>query len=554
MGQSSLCTWAVCGHRGLVCVSFTVLAVEDGYLTRAYMGLINPNVIKQFLARELDNHDWMKKLKKRELAVELAREFKTMSGMTQLWVHQLVCFLLVTSLDRFMLHVDMGGGKTLITLYSILYRKMRGEKPCAVVFVPYVTAVDTWIEECKKHTPELKLIPLIGTTIENERRLEEREGEIYVICYQSCVAMLAEPDKKKKGWNIDPKRTRKVFQGFDTFVADEIHKCSNISTLTYRMCRAISTLCAYGIGLSGTPFGKDVEDIWGQFYLIDFGETLGATKGLFQEAYFTKKKNYFSKFDEYKFDKAKMPLLNRMIKHNSIHYAASEMHDLPPKRYIPIHIPLPTAIQGYVSVAAQQFIAAVKGQDITGAEASYMQLRQLASGYMTVDGPKGTKVKVQFDNNPKLDLLEEKLDGILHQNSKMVVFHHFTFTSGIISQRLSALKIKHARIYGGQRDTLGELKRFREDPKCSVLVLNDQSGSNSLNLQHANFMFFFEQPDSPINRQQGERRIWRPGQTKPVQYIDPFMEGTVDEKIFFANQQGKKLLEAMLKGTEKRSV
>lgn len=512
------------------------------------MGLINPKVITEFMSRELDNHDWMKKLKKSELAQELAQELKLLPGIEKLWVHQLVCFLLTTTLKRFMLHIDMGGGKTLITLYSILNRKLRGEKPCAVVFVPYVTAVDTWIEECRKQTPSLRLVPLVGTTIENERRLEERDGDIFVICYQSAVAMLSEPNPKKKGWTIDPKRTRKVFEGFDTFVADEIHKCSNISTLTYRMCRAVSNMCTYGIGLSGTPFGSDVEDIWSQFYLIDFGETLGPTKGLFQEAFFLQKKNYFSGFNEYVFDKAKMPLLNKMIKHNSIHYEASEMHDLPPKRYIKVKIPLPTAMQGYVAVAAREFLDSLKGHDIKGAEASYMQLRQLASGYMTVDGQDKARIKVSFDNNPKLDLLEEKLDGILSQGSKLVVFHHFIHTSTIISERLTRAKIKHARIWSGQRDVLGELKRFREDPKCSVLVLNDQSGSNSLNLQHANYMFFFEQPDSPINRQQGERRIWRPGQTKPVWYIDPFMEGTADERIFYSNQQGKKLLDELLKG------
>lgn len=522
------------------------------------MGLINPKVVKQFLERKLDNHDWMKELKKPKLSAELAHEFKHMPGMDKLWIHQLVCFILTTTLKRFMLHIDMGGGKTLITLYSILHRKMKGEKPCAIIFVPYVTAVDTWIEECKRHTPSLKLVPLIGTTIENLRKLEERDGEVFVMCYASAVAMLSEPSPKKKGkksgWTINPKRTRKVFNGFDTFVADEIHKCSNIGTLTYRMCNSISGLCDYGIGLSGTPFGKDVEDIWSQFYLIDFGETLGATKGLFQEAFFTKKQNFFSGFNEYVFDKKKMPKLNKMIKHNSIHYEASEMHDLPDKRYIQVSLPLPTAIQGYVASAAQAFIAALKGQDKAVAEASYMQLRQLASGYMTVDGQDKARVKVSFDNNPKLDLLEDKLDGILSQGSKIVVFHHFIHTSGLISARLTQLKIKHARIWSGQKDILGELKRFREDPKCSVLVLNDQSGSNSLNLQHANYMFFFEQPDSPINRQQGERRIWRPGQLKPVYYIDPFMEGTVDKRIYYANQQGKKLLDALLKGTEKFGV
>jgi len=512
--------------------------------------LINKKVVKQFLERQLDNHDWLKDLRRPALLKEFSAEVKLLPGFDNLWLHQLVCFLLVTELKRFMLHIDMGGGKTLIALFSILRRKMLGEKPLAIVFVPYVSAVDTWIEECKKHTPALKLIPLLGTTIQNLRTLEEREGDVYVIAYSSAVAMLAEDHLKKKGWTIDPKNTRKVFEGFDTFIADEIHKCSDLNTLTYRMCRTVSAGCEYGMGLSGTPFGKDVGDIWAQFYLIDFGETLGETKGLFQEAFFDKKRNYFTKFDEYVFDKKKMPLLNKVIKHNSIHYAAAEMHDLPAKRYIKRKVPLPTAMEGYISKAAEEFITALKAGGTRQAEASYMQLRQLASGFMTVDGQNNTKIKVSFDTNPKLDLLEEYIDAMAPE-SKMVVFHHFVHTNYLISDRLKARKIRHARIWSGQKDVLGELRRFRDEDNCRILVLNDQSGSTSLNLQHANYMFFFEQPDSPINRSQGEKRIYRAGQTKPVWIIDPFMEGTVDERIFYANMQGKKLLDQLLKGVQK---
>lgn len=520
--------------------------------------MINKKVVQQFLARKLDNHDWLKKLKLIELRQELVKEFKLVPGFDKLWIHQLVCFLLVSTLKRFMLHIDMGGGKTSIVLFSILHRKMIGQKPLAVVFVPYISSVDTWVQECKERTPGLKLVPLIGTTIENLRKLEEKDGDVFVICYASAVAMLAEkaPATKKRGkrkQTIDPKYTRKAFEGFDTFVADEIHKCSSIGTLTYRMCRAISLTCEYGIGLSGTPFGKDVEDIWSQFYLIDFGETLGETKGLFQEAFFNEKQNFFSGFKEYIFDKKKMPLLNKVIKHSSVHYAADEMHDLPVKRYIIKRLKLPTAIEGYVSIAAANFIEAVKSgskQRYGEAEASYLQLRQLASGFMTVDGQNSTKVKVSFDTNPKLDLLEEYLDA-MPADSKMVVFHHFVYTNQLISDRLKTLKIKHARIWSGQKDIMGELRRFREEANCKVLVLNDQSGSSSLNLQHANYMYFFEEPDSPINRQQGEKRIYRAGQTKPVYIIDPFMEGTVDERIYYANKQGKKLLDELLKGTEK---
>ncbi len=520
--------------------------------------MINKKTVDAFLSRTLDNHDWLKKLRRIELLKELESELKLVPRFDKLWVHQLVCFLLASTFKRFMFHLSMGGGKTSITLFSILARKLQGLKPQAIVFVPYITSVDTWIEECKTMTPDLKLVPLLGSTIENLRRLEERDGDVFVICYASSVAMLSETSlvgrAGKKKWVIDPKRTRKVFEGFDTFVADEIHKCSNIGSLTYRMCRAISLKCEYGIGLSGTPFGKDVEDLWAQFYLIDFGDTLGDTLGLFREAFFTEKKNFFSGFNEYKFDKRKLPALKKVIKHNSIHYAADEMNDLPVKRYIKRKVALPTTMEGYVSMAAAQFIQAVKSPDKANrfrvAEASYLQLRQLASGFMTVDGQNDAKVKVSFDTNPKLDLLEEYLDAMPY-DSKMVVFHHFVYTNQLISDRLTKLKIKHARIWSGQKDVIGELKKFREKDDCRVLVLNDQSGSSSLNLQHANYIYFFEEPDSPINRQQGEARIWRPGQTKPVYYIDPLMEGTVDERILYSNQQGKKLLDELLKGTVK---
>jgi SNF2 family DNA or RNA helicase len=513
--------------------------------------LINPKVVEAFLKRPMENHEWLKKLKRRELLQEFTHELKTIEGFDKLWTHQLVALLLISTFNRFMLHLDMGAGKTSISLFSILARKSAGQPTKAVVFVPYISSVDTWVEEAKTRTPQLKLVPLIGTKIENRRKLEEKDGDVFVICYASAVAMLSKSitkkGKKKPEWSIDPKDTRKAFTGIDTFIADEIHRCGNIQTLTYRMCRAISQECQYGIGLTGTPFGKDkdIADIWSQFYLIDFGETLGETKGLFQEAFFTQKLNHFTKFNEYKFDMKKLPLLKKMVKHNSIHYAATEMHDLPPKQYIKHKLLLPTAIQGYVSIAAAQLIDGIKAGDKGSAEVSYLQLRQLASGFMTVAGQNNDKVKVSFDTNPKLDYLEEKIDG-MDGDSKMVVFHHFIYTNHLISNRLTALKIKHARVWSGQRDTLGELKRFRDNKDCRVLILNDMSGSSSLNLQHANYMFFFEQPESPINRQQGEKRIWRAGQQKRVTYIDPFMDKTVDERIFYSNQQGKKLLDQLL--------
>ena len=62
-----------------------------------------------------------------------------------------------------MFNIDMGGGKTLLTLMLLSYRKQRGEKPKAIVFVPYITSVLTWINEVANKAPHLHIVPLLGS-------------------------------------------------------------------------------------------------------------------------------------------------------------------------------------------------------------------------------------------------------------------------------------------------------------------------------------------------------------------------------------------------------
>src|SRR5690606_21012072 len=100
------------------------------------------------------------------------------------------CFLLMVYLKRFMLFLDMGGGKTLLCLMIIKYLKKAGMNPKAIVFVPYVITVDTWIEETEKWT-NLKCIPLVGNSEQNLNDLKTAEGDLFVVAYQSGVAMLS---------------------------------------------------------------------------------------------------------------------------------------------------------------------------------------------------------------------------------------------------------------------------------------------------------------------------------------------------------------------------
>lgn len=481
-------------------------------------------------------------------------------GAAKLWLHQKAIILILITLKRFMLHVDMGGGKTRITLEFIRYLKQCGEKPQAIVFVPYITSVETWIEEVAKHAPDLQVVPLLGSTQENLVALGLR-GDLFVICYQSAVAMVSKavPEKKagrshktsvQRGeWNFKASEIRNHFTSFNMIVMDEIHRCKSASSLSYRMCRAISKQCTWALGLTGTPFGKEPVDLWPQYFLVDLGAALGSTKEFFMAVFYKRSTNYWGNL-EFKFRKRLMPDLTRMTKHSSIVYGIDEFADMLPRQYIPINIPLPADIEGYVKKAIQNINDAVRGNGTARyniVESNYLQLRQLSSGFMTLKDGLDAKLQVKFDEAPKMDKLQELIEG-MPATGKMVVFHHFIYTNKLISERLREMKVGHARIWSGAKDPIGELRRFKSDPRCRILVINSKSGSSSLNLQGANYVTFFEQPDSPIDRQQAERRVWRPGQSKRVFIYDLFVKGTYDRRMYNSNKAGENLLNQLLRG------
>ena len=511
--------------------------------------MLNNATITKFLGRRLASYDWLKSATAGELACELQKltPEPDFNGIKP-WLHQQACFLLALELKRFMFFIDMGGGKTLLILMLIHYLKQCGKPARAIIFVPYITSVETWVEQVAEHMPELKCVALLGSTAENLSHLND-DGDLFVICYQSCVAMLADAKSVAAGktkWQLESWQVKKQFADFNVLILDEVHRAKSASSLTYRMCRAISQQAEYVFGLTGTPFGRDLMDLWPQFNLIDFGKTLGHTISFYRAIFFNEKQNYWGG-REYSFKSKLLPDLKRIIKNTSISYNVDEFYDMPPKEYIIRHLPPPQDSKGYVDKAIAELKDGIKSKHYQMVQNSYLQLRQLSSGFMTLRGEDNDKLQAEFSENPKLDALVDLLEAMPH-GCKTVVFHHFIYTNKMISERLKALKIKHARIWGGQRDPIGELRKFKNDIACSVMVINWKSGSSSLNLQGANYLIVYEQPESPIDRKQGEARLWRPGQQQRVFIYDLLVKSTVDARLHKANEAGKNLLEELLNG------
>lgn len=509
--------------------------------------------VNEFLDRELDDCRWMKRL----LADQILRELKQLRTQpvfkTSPWLHQLVCFFIGIYYPRYLFLLDMGLGKTKLLLDLLTQVQRENKLDRGLVAVPRVTNMSSWRDDVLRHS-DLEPNPCNITDIEGKReRLLNPTGDLTIIDYQGLQWALCKKVPSKKGHKLEwhepwVRQARKLYNWVGI---DESHMLSNDDSLWFRIMWQLTKDADYVYASTGTLFGKRVEDLWAQFYLVDRGETFGANLGIFREALFTLDSNGFG--NVWTFNKRRQPDLNRMLQHRSIRYDEREVPELDlPKLTVvpPIKIEMEEEQRQHYLKALEGLIAA---EDHHGdIEAPWIRMRQITSGYLAWKDAAGDHV-VRFKDNPKLDHLErlvmERGDG------KLIIVHEYTETGRIISERLDQLKVKHLWLYGGSKDKGSIRDRFMQDASVGVLLMNWASGGTGNDgLQSvARYMVFYESPPSPTARHQTMKRIHRPGQLRRTFVYDLVCSGTVDKGILDDIAAGRSLYEDVVNGKVSRA-
>lgn len=469
---------------------------------------------------------------------------------SRLFKVQKICLLLAARYRRLAFLLDTGMGKTMLAIAIARYFDAQGSDGVCIVLVPNRSNKAEWAREILKHSPSTPACVLSGSSADKWEQVCTTDRLFVVDTYAGFVRMVCKKApklKNKKGERLVPDRKKvtalkKIAAGL---VMDEMTVAKNPRKLPYRICNQISKEADYVVGLTGTPFGRNPEDLWGQLFLVDRGHSLGETLGLFRAAFF-KEKDRFWGGKEYKFDKTKDVLLHRFINHCTIRFDADE-DDRPQTIPIIKEVRLPQDAEVYYQRARQALIDA-RG-DFKAAESAFMRMRQVSSGFLAyVDEETGKRNEFEFEENPKLDALLDTIESI-PPCYKVIVFHEFRVSGRRIAKELGAMGIGHLTINGDTKDPDAVLHSFDHDPKKQVLLLNNQAGGYGLNLQVARYGLYYESPVSAILRRQTERRFERQGsQWKRVFRYDFIVHGTVDEDILRFHKEGRDLFRAIVEG------
>jgi len=209
------------------------------------------------------------------------------------------------------------------------------------------------------------------------------------------------------------------------------------------------------------------------------------------------------------------------------------LKDLPPKQYRTIPVDLGTERKQYLQMQDDLFALLDSGELITAPKviAQLTRLRQICCDSNLLSSE---PIKVSTPSSKTQALL----DLIEDTSEKMVVYSYFEQYIRILSQELSAMKVKHVVITGKEKSSERSAAQqlFQSDPSVRICLGTIGATGEGLTLTEAKAVVFTDRWYNPSVNEQCEDRVYgrvNKGleQTESTLIIDLFNQNTIEEHV-----------------------
>lgn len=381
-----------------------------------------------------------------------------------------------------------------------------------LVIAPKRPAIDTWPEEIEKwdHLQDLDYAVAVGT--EKQRRAAlEQQAFVTIINRENTVWIVNQ--FKKERWP------------YDTVVIDELSSFKSSKSQRFRALKRMRPYIRRVIGLTGTPSGNGLMDLWAEAYLLDGGQALGKTLTGYRSQFFTPgRRNGAVIYDWDPRPGAKEEILRRLDP-ICVSMKAEDYLELPDFTTITRSVRLSEKTMDRYRRMERDLLLQVDGETIDAVNAAALttKLLQLSSGAVYSDV--GDPVIFHTEKLESLDQILEEADG-----ENVLVFYGYRHERDRILERYpDAVDIKMD----------GAITRWKEG-KIKMLVAHPASAGHGLNLQSGGrISVWYTLPTSLELYQQACKRLHRQGQDKPVINYVLMSKGTYDEIVYYQILQSK---------------
>lgn len=444
--------------------------------------------------------------------------------------YQKYCISRCITDDKLGLFLDMGLGKTIITLTAIndlKYNRFLVYK--VLVIAPKKVAEDTWTREQEKwdHLKHLKVIPVLGAT-KNRIKALNTNADVYVI------------NRENVEWLVD------YYQNdwpFDMVVIDELSSFKNNNSKRFKALKRVRPLIKRIIGLTGTPAPNGYIDLWAQIYLLDQGQRLGKFITHFRDNYFVPDKRDSQRIFTYKPKSDSIKLIKNKISDICISLSAKDYLQMPKlikdNRFIKLDS---KAQKGYEEFERNMILQLDEEEiDVTSAAALTNKLLQYCNGAVYKEDGKNYLEVHSCKIEALLELIEEA------QGQPLLIFYNFKSDLERIQRALKSLKLR----IGILKDSNDIAKWNKKE--LDILLAHPASAAYGLNLQDGgNHIVWFGLNWSLELYQQANARLYRQGQTQTVFIHNLVVDGCRDVDVIDALESKKDGQAALLESLKAR--
>ena len=440
--------------------------------------------------------------------------------------YQRYCINRLLTDDAIGLFLDMGLGKTVITLTAIndlKYNRFLVSK--ILVIAPKKVAEATWSKEAAKwdHLHMLRIIPVLGTLKKRIRALNT-PADVYVI------------NRENVPWIVDYYRNA---WPFDMVVIDESSSFKNHQAKRFKALTWVRKYISRIVELTGTPAPNGLLDLWAQVYLLDSGKRLGAKISQFRERYFEADQRDRDHIFSYAPKPGADEAIQRLIGDVCVSMKAEDYIELPD--CIPITVPviLDNKAKAAYQKLEREMLLEVDETTIDAGSAAVLtnKLLQLCNGAVYDENHQMVEI-----HSCKIDAFMELIEALNGQ--PVLVFYNFQHDLVRIKKALSGSGLRIRELKGPQEQD------DWNNRKIDVLLAHPASCAYGLNLQEGgNHIIWFGLNWSLELYQQANKRLHRQGQTEKVIIHHLAVEGGVDEDVMTAlsdkSATQDKLMEAL---------
>lgn len=418
--------------------------------------------------------------------------------------------------------LDMGLGKTSITLSAIQHLLVAGEVKKVLVIAPLRVAQSTWPSEIAKwdHLANLRYAVAVGTPKVREAALREN-AEVTIINRENIEWLV-----KKLGSAFD----------YDMVVIDELSSFKNWKAKRTRALLRVRPLVHRIVGLTGTPSPNGLMDLFAEFRILDMGQRLGRFIGQYRNAYFKPDKRCGDIIYSYK----PLPGAEQRIydKIADITISMSASDHLPMPDFVSTELPVKLSKKERESYDrfCHDLVLELKGGEVTAGNAAVLagKLVQLANGAVYTDD--GTIAKI---HDRKLDALEDVIEGM--NGKPLLVAYWYQHDLKRIEKRLTNHGIAFEEIKSAE-----SISKWNRG-EIVVGLIHPASAGHGLNLQAGgSTLAWLGMTWSLELYQQMNARLYRQGQQSTVVVTHIVTEDTIDEHILQALKQKDKTQAALI--------